>query len=72
MRYLCCMKAYFTRKAMHVKHNTVERSQTTTAVEKALSITYSECMSVALIIQQEKHKHHIVQYYDYYYHYHQV
>ena len=28
--------------------------------EKAINITYSECLSVALVIQHVKHVHHIV------------
>jgi hypothetical protein len=42
------------------KRNTEARSAKHWCREEAMSITYSECVSVALVIQQAVHMHHIL------------
>jgi nitrogenase molybdenum-iron protein alpha/beta subunit len=45
---------------MYVQHNTEERLCNNCCHGKTISITYSECMSVALVIQHAKHMCHII------------
>ena len=40
-----------TRQAMHVKHKSEARSRYRFCLGKAISITYSECVFVALVIR---------------------
>jgi len=48
------------RQAMHVQRNTETRSCNHCCSGKAISIAYSECVSVALVIQHEMRTRHIV------------
>jgi hypothetical protein len=43
-----------TRQAMHVQRNIEKRSRNYFCRGKAISITYSECVSVALVIRDTK------------------
>ena len=49
-----------TRQAMYVHRNIAARSRNHCCRGKAISITYSECVSVALVIQQALRMRHIV------------
>jgi hypothetical protein len=49
-----------TRQAMHVQYNVEEHSHNHCCCGKAISIMYSECVSVALAIQHAKHMCHII------------
>jgi hypothetical protein len=42
------------------KHNMVARSRNHFCRGKAIRITYSECVSVALVIQHAKRMHHVI------------
>ena len=44
----------YTRQAMHIKHNTDVRSCKNCCCGRAVSVTYSECVSVALVIHCPK------------------
>jgi len=59
MLHLLALLAY-TRKAMHVQRNTEVRSCNHCCSGKAISIAYSECLSVALVIQHAMRVRHIV------------
>jgi hypothetical protein len=45
---------------MHYKRSIEARSRNYICSGKAISITYSECMSVALVIQHALHMRHII------------
>ena len=49
-----------TRQAMHVKINTEVRSCNPCSSGKAISITYSECVFIALVIRQPTCMRHVV------------
>jgi hypothetical protein len=49
-----------TRQAMYVQCNVEERSHNHCCRQKAVSITYSECVFVILVTQHAKHMHHII------------
>jgi hypothetical protein len=51
---------YNTRQTMHVKRNTEARSYNHCCSGKAISMVYSECVSVTLVIQRAMRMRHIV------------
>jgi len=54
------MKYKNTKEAMYVERNTVARSCNHFFIGKTLIIAYSECVSVALVIQHVMRMRHIV------------
>jgi hypothetical protein len=54
------IRVYVTRQAMYVLRNVEARSRNHCCCGKAISITYSECVSVALVIQHSKHMRRII------------
>jgi hypothetical protein len=55
-----CSDTAGTRQAMCVQCNIQARSRNHFCRRKAISITYSECVSVALVIQHAKRMRHII------------
>jgi len=49
-----------TRQAAYVQHNTEARSRNYCCHGKAISITYSECVSLASVIRHSKRMRHII------------